>query len=222
MLRGARRVASKDLRLEWRSRVALGQIVPFALVVLVTFAFAVDADTAVLRRIAPGLLWVSVLLASLLAVARSTSLESADGLTDAVRLTGMAPASFFLGRSAALAAQLLVVEGILVLGIVVLYDASVVDPVLFVAALVPATVALAAIGTLYGALSLAVRVRETLVPLLVMPAAAPVLLGASRAHERAMGLTTAGGWAWVGLLTLFGVVYVTAGIAAYGPLLEDS
>ena len=56
-------VAGKDLRIEARSRVTLQQMLPFGLIVLLLFAFALDPDRGVLERVAPGLFWVTVLLA---------------------------------------------------------------------------------------------------------------------------------------------------------------
>lgn len=222
MLRDARIVAAKDLQLEWRSRVATNQILPFAVLVLVVFAFAVDADTAVLRRIAPGLFWVALLLSTLLAAGRSAALEAVDGVPQGLRLSGLEPTGVFLGKAAALIFQLLVVAAVLSVGIVLLYDVAIENVPLYVVAVVTGTVTLAAVGTLYGALSLGSRVRETLLPLLVIPAVAPVLLAGARAHERALGQATGSGWPWVGLLALIAVVYVVSGLAAYGPLLEEA
>ncbi|MEM9033619.1 MAG: heme exporter protein CcmB [Actinomycetota bacterium] len=222
MLRDARIVARKDLQLEWRSRIATNQILPFAVLVLVVFAFAVDADAAVLRRIAPGLFWVALLLSTLLAAGRSAALEAADGLPQGLRLSGLEPSGVFLGKATALVLQLLVVAAILTVGIVVFYDVGVEDVPLYVITVLTGTVTLAAVGTIYGALSLGSRVRETLLPLLVIPAVAPVLLAGARANERALGQATGSGWSWVGLLALIAVVYVVAGLASYGPLLEET
>ena len=85
-----------------------------------------------------------------------------------------------------------------------------------------ATVGLAAAGTVYGALAAGLRVRETLLPLLVLPVVAPVLLGATQAWEAALGQRADDGWQWVGLLSVFAAVYVTLGVLAFGPLLEDA
>ena len=51
-------MAGKDLRIEARSRVTAQQILPFGLIVLLLFAFALDPDRGILRRVAPGLFWV--------------------------------------------------------------------------------------------------------------------------------------------------------------------
>ena len=79
VFRDAWLIAGKDLRIEMRSRVGLNQIVPFAVTVLVLFAFALDTDQEALRTYAPGLFWLTVLLASLLAIGRSFAVDLADG-----------------------------------------------------------------------------------------------------------------------------------------------
>jgi heme exporter protein B len=90
------------------------------------------------------------------------------------------------------------------------------------AAAAAATVGLAACGTAYGALASGLRVRETLLPLLLLPAVAPVLLGATRAWEVALGLSTDNGWQWVTLLSVFAVIYVAFGVIGFGTLLEEA
>ena len=91
MLRTVRLVAGKDLRIEARSRVATNQVLPFAVLVLVLFAFALDPDRGVLRRATPGLFWLAVLFCLLFTVQRSFAVETADGARDALRLAGARP-----------------------------------------------------------------------------------------------------------------------------------
>lgn len=215
-------VAGKDLRIEARSRVATSQILPFGAVVLLLFAFALDPDRGYLERTAPGLFWVAVLLSSLLAVARSVAVEQANAARDGLRLAGLDGAAVFLGKGGAVLAQLLALEVVLGLGTVVLYD---VDPgawVVVVPTVVAATAGIAAAGTLYGVVAAGLRVRETLLPLLLLPVLAPVMLGATRALEAAFDGVPSEAWPWVGLLALFAVLYTSAGVLAYGPLLEEA
>jgi heme exporter protein B len=217
-------VATKDLRVEARSRVATNQVLPFAVLVLVLFAFALEPDRGVLRTAAAGLFWVAVLLATVLAVSRSAALEGGDGGRDALRLSGLDPAGVFLGKAGAVALQLLALELVLGLGVVVLYDIEPAGLGTLALTAAVATLGLAAAGTLYGAVAAGLRVRETLLPLLLLPVVAPVLLAATRASEAALGTGVAGidAGQWVGLLATFAAVYVGVGVVAFGPLLEDS
>ncbi|GIU86760.1 MAG: heme exporter protein B [Acidimicrobiia bacterium] len=222
LLRESALVMGKDLRIELRSRVALQQILPFGGVVLVLFAFALDPDRGLLSRVAPGLFWAAVLLAALLAVTRSFAVEDANRARDGLRLSGIDPGAVFLGKAAAIAVELLVLEAALGAGVVVLYDVEPRGVLLLACAALAATAGLAATGTVYGVLSSGLRARDTLVPLLVLPAVTPVMLGATRAFEAALDGVPGDGWPWVQLLVVFSALAVAAGVAVFGPLLEES
>lgn len=215
-------VAGKDLRIELRSRVALQQVLPFGLVVLLLFAFALDPDRGVLRDAAPGLFWVTVLLAALLAVSRSFAVEAENGARDGLRLSGLDPAAVFLGKASAVAVELLVLDALLAAGVVVLFDVSLGSVGPLVLATLLATAGVAATGTLYGVLAAGLRVRETLVPVLLLPVVAPVMLGATRASEAAVEGVPSEGWPWVALLALVATLYTGIGMLAFGPLLEET
>jgi heme exporter protein B len=217
-------VTAKDLRIEARSRVTLAQVLPFGVIVLILFAFALDPDRGLLPKVAPGLFWVAVLLAALLAVSRAFSIEQANSARDGLRLSGLDAGAMFLGKALAVALQLLALEVVLGLGVVLFYDLTPKAAEVLVPAAVAATVGLAAAGTLYGVLAAGLRVRETLLPLLLLPVVAPVMLGATRAFEAGLGLNGSAGeaWPWVELLALFAVIYTTLGFLAFGPLLEEA
>jgi heme exporter protein B len=225
VLRVARLVARKDLRIEWHSRVLTNQVLPFAGVTMVIFAFALDSD-AVLERVAPGLVWLATMFSMLVLVQRTFAIEMDDGALDALRVAGVDPRAIFLGKAVGLGVQLVVLEVVLLAAAVVLYRQTVPagGVVLLVTTLISATCGLAAVGTLYGGLAAGFRGRETLLPLLTLPAVAPVLIGATRAVEAALG--TAGavvsdGWPWVGLLIVFAVAFGVGGSLAFGPLIDE-
>ena len=165
---------------------------------------------------------MTVLLSALLAISRAFAIEAENGALDGLRLAGLDGAAVFLGKAAAIAVQLLALEVVLAVGVFLLYDVRVVGLVALVPAALAATAGLAAAGTVYGALAGGLRLRETLVPLLVLPVVAPVMIGGTRAFEAALAGTTAQAWPWVQLLTVFAVVYVMMGVLAFGPLLEES
>jgi heme exporter protein B len=222
MWRDALLVSGKDLRIEIRSRVTTMQVAPYAVLVLLLFGFAFDQNHSLLTQAAPGLFWVAVLLCTLLAVQRSFAIEAADGARDGLRLSGLDPAGIFLGKAAAIAVELVVVEVVLGAGVVVLFGTDLHDPGLLVATAVAATLGLAAAGTVYGIIAAGLRVRETLLPLLILPVVAPVLLGASQAWMAALGLSTTNGWRWLALLVSFAVLYVTLGVLSFASLLEET
>jgi heme exporter protein B len=203
------------------------QVVPFAVAVLVLFAFALNGNRATLQDVTPGLAWIAVLLSLLLAVPRAFGPEIADGALDALRLSGLEPAGVFLGKAGALAVQLLGLDALLVVGVAVFYGPDAPGAggwVVLVTTAVVATSGLAVVGTLYGALAAGIRVRDTLLPLLVLPVVMPVLIGATRATEASLGIRAelTDAWPWVGLLAVFTLAYTALGLLAFGPLLEES
>jgi heme exporter protein B len=222
VFRDAALIAGKDLRLELRSRVTTNQVAPFALLVLLLFGFALDADRPVLDRTTPGLFWLAVLFSALLAVQRTFAVEAADGNRDALRLSGLSPAGIILGKVLGVAGQLLVLEAVLLAGVAVLYGTHLAGVALLVATCLAATAGLAAAGCLYGALAAGLRVRDTLLPLLLLPILAPVLLAATRAFEDALGTVGVNGWAWVNLLLVFAAVYLALALTCAATLLEES
>ncbi len=224
-IRLARRLAAKDLLIERRSRVLVNQVLPFSGLVMVVFAFALGTG-GVLERAAPGLVWLAVLFSSLSTVQRSFGLETADGAMESLRVAGVDPIALFLGKAAALAIELLVLVTVLLGLAVVLYGT---EPraegiVLLVTTAISATLGLAALGTIYGGLAAGGSGRETLLPLLVLPVAAPVLIGATRGVEAALGTdrtAVSEGWPWLGLLLVFAVAIGVGGALAFGTLIED-
>lgn len=215
-------VARKDLRLELRTRVVVTQVLPFVGAVLVIFAFALDPDTGVLRRATSGLFWVTVLFTAVVMVQRSFAAERADGVLDALRLSSLRPAGIFLGKVAALTALLVAVEVLLLGGVVVLYGVTLRGYPLLVSVALAATVAIAAAGCLYGPLVAGSRLRDTALPLLLLPALAPVGLAAARGFEIALGRGIGNGWSWAGMLAAFATIYLVLGAVLWGPLLEDT
>jgi heme exporter protein B len=221
LFRDAALVAGKDLRIELRSKVTLQQVAPFALLVLILFGIALDPDRGILGRASSGLYWVAVLFCALLAIQRAFALESADGGKDALRLSGLDPAGIFLGKVGAIAAQLAALEAVLAVGVIVLYGPAVTGALLLVVTCLAATAGLAAAGTLYGVVAAGLRVRDTLLPILLLPVLTPVLIGATRAFDAALGGAPSDGWPWCGLLVAFAMAYLSVGTLAFGTLLEE-
>jgi len=214
-------VAGKDLEIEWRSRVTASRVLPFAGILLLLFAVALDPDRGLLPRVAPGLFWVAAMLAALLAIGRAFAVERENRAGLGLLLSGIDPGAMYVGKTLALLAQLLVLELLLGTGMVALYDVDARNIALLSAGAALASAGIAAAGTLYGAVVIADRGRDSLLALLLLPVLVPVLLGATRLFETA---TTGGGDAglWLGLLAVFAALYGALGTLTFGLLLEEA
>ncbi len=205
-------IAGKDLKIESHSRVLTNQVAPFALMILVLFGIALDADQQSLRNFASGLFWISVLLCSLMAISRSMTIERDDDALAGLSLSGVDPIAIFLGKTCAIAIQLLVLEIFLGLGIVLLYRSEIEDLWLLVSTGLFACIAISALGTIFGFLASGLGVRETLLPILLLPLLLPVLIGATRAFDDALGVAAVNGWNWFAFVA--GLTIILTGVGA--------
>jgi heme exporter protein B len=224
-LQVTRLVAGKDMRIELRSRVLINQVLPFAAIVMVLFAFALDND-GILERVAPGLIWLATLFSMLVVVQRSFAVESGDGALDALRTAGVPAQGIYFGKAIALGLQLMVLEILLFGAAFVLYNSRIAGAGigLLITSALAASCGLGLVGTLYGGLTTGTKGRESLLPLLLLPVVAPVLIAATRATEASLGvggISMRQGWAWVALLVTYALLFAIGGSVAFGPLVDD-
>jgi heme exporter protein B len=220
-LRQSLAIAGKDLRVEIRGRQALGTLLPFAATLLVAFGFAFGPGQAVLRRTAPGLLWVAVLFASVMAARRAYQAETEDGALEGLLLAPVDRAAVYVGKLGAIVIELLALVAVVCLLVVVLFDLTFTSPLVLLAAFGLGVVGLAAVGGLFGVVAEAARTREAVFPLLVLPLVTPVLIAGVRATDLAATGGASEAASWLGLLLAFDVAFVSLGLLVFGPLLED-
>jgi heme exporter protein B len=216
-------IARKDALAELRGRQAAGAVLFFAALVLLLFGFALGPDSQRLTDAAPGLLWLAIVFGSLLTVARLHQLEADDGALDELARYPVERHAIYLGKVLAGLGAVLVLGGLLLPVVAILYgiDLAPAWPAL-VATLLLGAIGLSAVGTFYAGVTVRMRAREVMLPLLMLPIVAPLLLAAVKATSAAlMGNPLGDLIAWLQLLAVFDVVMLAAGAVTYGYLLED-
>lgn len=216
-------VARKDAVAELRGRHATVSTVFFAGIVLLLFGFALGPDSARLAAAAPGLLWLAIVFAGILAVSRLHLLETDDGALEQLALYPVSRRAIFAGKALG-GFAVMAMLGLLTLGAVgILFAVDLAAAWLpLLVTVVLGTIGVAAVGTCYAGVTVRLRAREVMLPLLVLPVLAPLLLGAVRATSAALAGDPFGELgAWLQLLLAFDVIMVVAGAATYGYLLED-
>jgi heme exporter protein B len=124
LLRETIAVAGKDLRIEVRGRHSVAAVLPFAATLLIAFGLSLGPGRTLLQETAPGLLWLAVLFASVLSFRRAYELEGEDGALEGLLLSPIDKAAVFLGKAAAVIAQLLALELVVVLLVSALFGLS--------------------------------------------------------------------------------------------------
>ncbi|HEY0704272.1 MAG TPA: heme exporter protein CcmB [Candidatus Acidoferrales bacterium] len=220
--RAARILLAKELRLEFRSRELLTATIIFALVVVVLFSFAFDPTAAESRRYGPGLLWIAFLFAGSLMLNPSFSREQSNDTLDALRLAPISPFAILLGKMLANFIFMSVAELVLVPVFAVLYNLSLAGIVWrLILVLVLGTIGLTVTGTVFSAVSAHARMRELLLPLLLLPILTPLLIASVESTASLFQDPPALDRTWVAFLAGFDIVFMTASWLLCDYLLED-
>jgi heme exporter protein B len=216
-------IARKDALAELRGRQAVGSTLFFAALVLLLFGFALGPDSRRLAEAAPGLLWLAIVFGGLLTVARLHQLEVDDGALEELARYPIERRAIYAGKALAGFGAMLMLGGLLLPVVAILYGIDLVGawPAL-TATLLLGAIGFAAVGTFYAGVTVRMRAREVMLPLLMLPVIAPLLLAAVKATSAALGGDPFGELgAWLQLLAAFDVVMLVAGAATYGYLLEE-
>jgi heme exporter protein B len=214
----------KDLRVELRTGEAVPAMVLFSVSTFVLFHFALDRRS-VEGDLAAGVLWVTLLFAAVLGMARLFVAEREQGGFDGFLLAPVDRTSLLVAKATVLFCFLAAVELVAVPAFAILllaptpWDAV---PEL-VAVLLLADIGIAVVGTLIGALGVQTRARELLVPILALPLMIPVAIAAARATSPLLaeaGATAVPG-RWLAVLGLYDLVFGLIAYAVFDFLLED-
>jgi heme exporter protein B len=213
----------KDLRMEWRTREIFTSMFVFTVLVIVVFNFAIGADPEAIRRVAPGVLWVALLFATVLGLQRGVQMESEEDCLQGVLLA--------LGdRSALLVAK--VMANILYL-LVVALSALPLFGILFRLNLAPSVGALSVtllcgmlglsiVGTLFAMLTVNTRTRGLMLPLLFLPVSVPLTIAAVYATTDILaGKGLADITDYLTLMVVFDLVFLVLAVLVFDYVVEE-
>ena len=225
-------ILAKDLLLELRTKDILVTTLVFGLLVIVVFNFALDPTPAMIATVAPGILWVSFTFGGVLGLNRSFSIESSRGNLHGLMLAPVGRDAIYFGKFLSNFLFMIGVEVVIFPLFLVLFNLPLtvysVIPVL-----VLATIAIAAVGTVFSAMAVNTRSREVMLPLLFFPVVVPVIIAAAEATgillREAVSVDGAstfrligpGVSTWIPLLVVFDAVFLVICPAAFSFIIED-
>lgn len=212
-------IASKDLRVELRSREILSVMAIFALLCILVFSFALELDRQAREEAVSGVLWVTLIFASLLGFNRSLAQEYDQGNLDALLLAPISRSAIFLGKFAGNFLFTALVGALLLPLMSALYGMNLLDGRLILTTLL-GIFGFCAVGTLLATLTVQTRAREALLPIAILPVALPFLLTAVRASKGI--LAGAAEWQlWFQLLAGITVIYLALCLLLFGFVVEE-
>ena len=220
-LRKAWIIARKDVLAELRSREMLSTMGAFSVLIILLFAFAFDLRVARAGTVAPGALWVVIAFAGMLGLSRSLTSEIDRGSFDALLLTPVDRSAIFLGKALGIIIFMFAIEAVIVPLFVVFFNLPFLQP-LIILIVILGTIGYGGIGTLLATMSANTRLREVLLPVLLLPIAIPALLAAVKCTAGALDGREFADWAnWFGLLVAFDLVMLGTAFLVYDFVVED-
>ncbi len=198
-------VLRKDLRSEWRTRELVPALAQFVILALLIGNFGFQIDSRNAASIAPGILWLALVFAGLVAFGRAFAAEREQASLEAMLMTPASPVAVFAGKAMAAFGLLVLCEAVMLPALSLFFGTPLSIGV--IAAVLLASVGMAALGCLFAAMVARVRARELLLPLLTLPLWIPFIIAGGSALQSAMGLPGNYQEA-VGLLIDFDILFI--------------
>ena len=217
---GVLAVLRKDLLSELRGKEGINASVSFALLILLIFSFAFEPTDADVKKLSGGLLWIAFAFAGALLLNRSFAREIPNDCLDALVSSPIRGWELFLGKALASFVLLLGVELLCLPVYGIFYNVRwmhVFWPLMLV--LVLGTWGLTVLGVSFSALTVNLRLRELMLPLLLYPALSPALMSAMilttalLGGEAILGATAGNNAAWLRMLTGFDIIFTALSVA---------
>lgn len=224
MLHSIFAIVSKDLKIELRSKVLLGQVIPIIGAFMIIFGFSFGPSKDKLESVASGVVWISILLSTLLISQRSFTQEAHDDASESLLLLGIDSSELFIAKSVLAFLEILVLGIANYLGVIIITSPTniTLKAVIFASvSLLLGAGALAFISTLYGAMTFLSTSKDTLMPLLFLPVASPILLAANELTLPLFGGVYPSALTWIGLLAVLAITYFALGLIAFEIMVEE-
>ena len=210
-VRQALTLAAKDVRAELRSKDVLVSMLVFAVLVLVTFNFAMNLQQTgeEASKQAAGALWVAIMLAAMLGFNHVFGREKEQETLDGLLLCPVDRGAIYLGKFLGALVFTAVMEAAILPIFAVFTNLPVLNPGMLLA-MVMGTVGFVAVGTLFAAVAMNTRMREVVLPILLLPVASPIVIAATSATSASLSGKPLGDvLSALAVLAAFDAVYLT-------------
>jgi heme exporter protein B len=206
-------VARKDLAIEFRTKESLNAAGAFSIVILLLFSFSFDLGPEETREISGGLLWLCFSFAGALVFNRGFAREMPNECLDALLASPLTAASLVLGKAITSALLLLIVEAVSFFVFGIFYDTNwLKQPWTLLVVCALATWGISIVGSVFGALTINLRLRELMLPVLIYPLLLPLLIAAIELTNLVLSNQPAS-FLWLRVLLVFDIIFTCLAIA---------
>lgn len=213
----------KDILTELRSKELLVTMLTFAILILLVFNFALGFSAGAVSVVAPAILWVSFIFASVLGMGRSFAMELERNSLMGLLLTPIDRSLLYLGKTATNLIFVFAVELLLLPLFVAFFDINLFQnaPSLLLVVIL-GTLGFVSVGTLFSAIAVNTRLKEIMLPLLLFPIAVPVIASSVKLTQSVLGgrgLSAAGGS--LKLLVSFDIIFLAVSAVVFEYVVEE-
>ena len=221
-MRAVLAIVRKDLRIEWRTRETIVTLAVLGVLLVTVLAVAHDPTAEAAPALVAPVLWAAVVFTGLVGVERGFLLEREQDCLAGLRGAPIDPTALYVAKLLVNVLLLSVTEAVVVpvTGLFLRVDLWSAVPSLVVV-LFLGTLGFAAVATLFAFVTVRLRTRQAMLPLLVLPLLVPLLIAAVKATEAALGPGLATAQQALGVLISFDVIFVTAGLLLFPAIVRD-
>jgi heme exporter protein B len=216
-------ILTKDLKAEWRTREIFTSMFVFAVLVVTVFNFAIGANPALIRQVAPGVLWIALLFATVLGLQRAAQMEGEEDCFQGMLLAMGDRNALFVAKTVANMLYLLIVAVCAFPLFGVWFHIN------FAACLAPLSLILllgmlgfSVLGTLFSIMVFNIRSQEFMLPLLFLPVSIPLTIALIYATTKIVeGKEFTEITDYLTLIIVFDIVFVVLSLLVFDYIVEE-
>lgn len=215
-------VAAKDLRAEVRAKEVFGVMATFSVLAVLIFGLAFDLRVPQPEMIVPGVLWVVILFAGVLGLNRTFGAEVDRGSLAALLLAPVERNAIYCGKCLANLVFTLLTEALLLPVLLVIFDVNLFQPLILLGLLL-GTLGYVGVGTLFAALAASSRLRDSLLPVLLLPTMVPIFMAGVKLTAIVVdGRGLADVQRWLGILILYDLIFLVIAFLIFDLIWEET
>ncbi len=194
----------------------------FALIVILIFSFSFSMDQEMVNALMGGIIWVSFVFTGIIGLGKSFVVETQNDCLEFFQMSPAPRAAIYVGKLLSNLMFMLIVEMVLFPLFVIFFNLDVLEKIpLLMLIFVIGSLGLSALGTLFSAMTVQIRAREVLLPVLLLPLAIPLIIGAVEATRGVLNGDPYSFFShWIELVLIFDVVFTIVSFWVFDFILD--